>query len=186
MRQFLLTCLVAALALATCSAQVELNPYVGLITGDRRVELIQPTDDVFVYEGNRLQLGVDALFGAGQLAPLAGLSYRMSSYESEQAAASFDYGRLRLPLGLAYRVLAADFDINLVFSAAIAPGLALGDDRTETVLLVDNRVDWRGRGAATFYLGTVTLGLQYGRTLFGSADALGPTGDFVVTLGARF
>ena len=185
MHQFLLTYLVAALALATCSAQVELNPYVGLITGDRRVELLQPTDGVFVYEGNRLQVGVDALFGAGQLAPLAGLSYRMSSYESEQAA-SFDYGRLRLPLGLAYRVLAADFDINLVLSAAVAPGLALGDERTETVLLVENKVDWRGRGTATFYLGAVTLGLQYGQTLFGSADALGQTNDFVVTLGARF
>ena len=167
------------------SAQVELNPYVGLITGDRTVDLVQPTDGVFTYEGNRWQLGVDALFGAGQWAPLAGLSYRMSGYESGQAA-SFDYGRLRLPLGVAYRVLAADFDINLVLSAAVAPGLALGDDRTETVILVDNKVDWRGRSAATFYLGTVTLGLQYGQTLFGSADALGQTNDFIVALGARF
>ncbi len=185
MRQFLLTYLFIVFATATGSAQVELNPYVGLITGDRTIDLVQPTDDIFTYEGDRWQLGIDALFGAGQLAPLVGLSYRMSSYESKQAA-SFDYGRLRLPLGLAYRVLAADFDINLVLSVAIAPGLALGDDRTETVILFENNIDWRGRAAATFYLGSVTLGLQYGQNVSSPENSFGPNGDFTLTLGARF
>ena len=185
MRPYFLSCFIVACATAFVSAQVELNPYVGLITGDRSVDLVQPTDDVFTYTGDRWHLGVDALFGAGQLAPLVGLSYRMSSYESEQAA-SFDSGRLRLPVGVAYRLLAADFDINLVLSAAVAPGLALGDERTETVILFDNDIDWRGRAAATFYLGSITLGLQYGQTLSAPTHTFGPDNDFTLTLGTRF
>ena len=185
MKHFLLTSLLAILTAATGCAQIEFNPYVGLITGDRTVDVVQPNDEVFSYKGDRLQLGIDALFGAGQLAPLVGLSYRTNSYDSEQAA-SINYARLRLPLGLAYRVLAADFDINLVLSAAIAPGLALGDERTETVVLRENSIDWLGRGGATLYLGSITLGLQYGVVLSANDHPLGRDNDFALTLGARF
>ncbi len=124
------------------------------------------------------------LVGAGQLAPLAGLVYRPNSYESG-AGEVFNYGQISLPLGLAYRILTADLDINLVLHAAVVPGFAFGDD-TVAGNTIDHGLDWRGRGGVTLYLGTLTLGGQY---LHGFAeDGLpgGRSGTFVLTLGGRF
>ncbi|CAH0999308.1 hypothetical protein LEM8419_00606 [Neolewinella maritima] len=165
--------------------QVEINPYLGVLTGDRQIDLVQPADDVFTYTGDRLLLGADVLFGAGNLAPLVGLSYQFSRYETEQAPA-FDYGHLRLPLGLAYRLLPADLDLNVVLTVAVAPGLSLGDDRTETVTFDQSTIDWAGRGAVTLYLDLFTVGIQCMRGFSASGTTQELATYLGLTAGARF
>ncbi len=182
--RYLIVLLALGIFTTPASAQLELNPYFGLATGDQAVTLPSANDAPVSYAGDRFLLGVDVLVGAGQLAPLAGLVYRPNSYENE-AGDVFNYGHISLPLGLAYRMLAADFDVNLVLHAAIVPGLAFGDDAVAGSA-IDHGLDWRGRGGVTLYLGTLTLGGQY-RYAFGQ-DRLpqGRSGTFVLTLGGRF
>ena len=162
-------------------AQVEYNPYVGLFSGDNRIELLGPTDGVDVYEGPRYAFGADFLFGAGQLAPSAGILFRPGRYESTTAA-SFTRHRLHLPLGLAYRVIAPDWDINLVPSLAVVPGLILGDGVGE-----ERRLDWGARAGIRLYLDWATVGVHYFR---GFGDPL-PEGEheegrMLYTIGLRF
>ena len=166
---------------ATGRAQIEYNPYVGLFSGDNRIELVGPTDGVDVFEGQRYAVGADFLFGAGQLAPSAGILFRPGRYESTTAE-SFTRHRLQLPLGLAYRVIAPDWDINLVPSVAVVPGLILGDGVGE-----ENGVHWSGRAGVRLYLDWATLGVHYFR---GFGDPL-PRGEheegrMLYTIGLRF
>ncbi|MCP9236430.1 hypothetical protein [Lewinella sp. JB7] len=169
---------------APASAQIEFSPYIGLATGDQSVELVRPTDNFDRYAGDRLLAGFDLLFGAGQLVPVAGLAYRPTTYE-ESGGEDFRYDRLTLPLGFAYRLLAADFDINVVLHAAALPGISWGDDSASGQTL-DHGLHWGARGGLTLYLGTVTLGGQYLIDVGRSGPVGGAGTTFVVTAGGRF
>ncbi|THH40457.1 hypothetical protein [Neolewinella litorea] len=160
------------------SGQVEVNPYVGFVPGKDR--LSTTGGDL---KGSRYLLGIDALLGAGQLAPLGGLFYVQQRYEGG-ASGDFSYGRVHLPLGVAYRLLAPDFDLNLVPSLALAPGLTLGSDAAPDFM---RELDWSLRAGARLYLDTVTVGVHYLLSLTdhypeGKEDPAG----VVLTLGARF
>ena len=175
----LLLSLLAASAIGR--AQIEFNPYVGLFSGGNRIELVGPTDGVDVYDGPQYAVGADFLFGAGQLAPSAGVLFRPGRYESPTAE-SFTRHRLHLPLGLAYRVIAPDWDINLVPSLAVVPGLILGDGVGE-----ERAVDWSARAGIRLYLDWASLGVHYFR---GLGDPL-PRGEheegrMLYTIGLRF
>ena len=166
------------------SAQIEYNPYAGILTGKERLRFTGPTDDVTVYESSDWVVGADLLFGSGQLAPLAGVFYRSGSYTAP-GGEGLAYHRLHLPLGVAYRLLAPDFDINLVPSLAVAPGVVLGDD---TNLSNDPDIDWSGRAGAVLYLDFVTVGVDYLRsftTHFADADGE-KRGRWLLTLGIRW
>ncbi|MBB4079304.1 hypothetical protein GGR28_001924 [Lewinella aquimaris] len=166
---------------APAFAQIEVNPYIGLATGSQEVQLPGPTDIFETYTGDHLLAGVDLLFGAGQLAPLAGIAYRPNTYENQAGRAYSDH-RLSLPLGAAYRILAADFDLNLVFHAAVVPGMFWGDDPAGD----DRGVDWAARGGLTLYLGTVTVGGQYYWNLGEDPLEITRTNAFILTMGGRF
>ncbi len=169
---------------APALAQLQVNPYVGLATGNQSVALATPTDGLENYAGDRLLVGVDVLAGAGQWAPLAGLVYRPTTYESD-AGEVFNYGHIYLPLGIAYRLLAADFDINVLLHGALAPGISFGDGMASGTC-IDHGLNWLGRGGVTLYLGTVTLGGQFVHS-FGEDGLIGSRGGtFVLTLGGRF
>ena len=169
---------------APASAQLEFNPYLGLATGKESIQLTAPNDAVNTYHADRFMLGLDVLIGARKLAPLVGIQYHPSTYESGTAA-GFRYDRITLPVGLAYRVLEADFDINIVFHAAVAPGLTWGDGEAAG-MEIDQGFNWSARGGATLYLGTVTLGAQFVRHLPADGYRRLRAGTFMVTLGARF
>ena len=162
------------------AAQVEWHPYAGLFTGGRSVERVAGNDAVVVYEGQRTAVGLEAQFGAGQLTPFGGLLYRPGAYRTGTDA-GFDYHRLHLPLGVGYRLLSPQFDINLFPSVAVVPGLAIGDAAEGESL------SWSGRFGAGLYLDWFTLSAYYWHDF---TDALGgelPAGGrALLTLGARF
>ena len=166
------------------SAQVEWNPYVGLLTGDREVYNTSALDVVNVYTGDRLLLGADALIGSGQLAPLVGLSYQPNSFE-DALRNTFDYHHLQLPLGVAYRLIDPSWDINLLLSAAAAPRLTFGDESVREVL-GDDGVNWLGRGGVTLFIDFVSLGFQYQYKFRDPEPGHGPRAATAITLGARF
>ncbi len=166
---------------ASCLAQIEVNPYLGIFSGGNELRLFNDNDGLDVYEGQQYAIGLDALFGAGHLAPTAGLLFRPGQFESETAE-SFTLHRLHLPLGLAYRVLAPDFDINLVPSAAIVPGLVFGEGGD-----LEHTLDWTARAGVRLYLDWFTLGAYY----FKSFTDHYPSGEheegrMLYTLGVRF
>ena len=170
-----------SLVAAAGRAQIEYNPYVGLFAGENRIELLGPTDGLDVYEGPQYAVGADFLFGAGQLAPSAGVLFRPGRYESTTAE-SFTRHRLQLPLGLAYRVIAPDWDINLVPSLTVVPGLILGDGVGS-----ERTLNWSARAGIRLYLDWVSLGVHYFR---GLGDPL-PRGEheegrMLYTVGLRF
>ncbi|MGB3801627.1 MAG: hypothetical protein WA952_17555 [Lewinella sp.] len=172
----------AFLLLATrLVGQLEVNPYVGLFSGDNQLTLIGPTDGVDVYDAQRFAVGLDVLFGAGQLAPSAGVLFRPGRYESSTAE-TFSQHRLQVPLGLAYRVIAPDWDINLVPSLAVVPGFTFGDGPEG-----NDPISWSGRGGVRLYLDWFTVGVHYFRT-FTDTFAVGEhqEGRVLYTVGARF
>lgn len=172
------------LALRPAAAQIELNPYLGFSPGDDRLSLPATADNpAESFEGHRYFLGADALFGANQLAPLAGAVYVHQRY-SGSGGTDFSYGRIQIPLGLAYRLLAPDFDINLVPSLAVVPGLNLG---TSAAPAFQRDLDVSLRAAVRLYLDDWTLGTQYwwNFTDHYPAGAETPAG-WVLTAGMRF
>ncbi|PPK88541.1 hypothetical protein CLV84_1509 [Neolewinella xylanilytica] len=179
--RYYLLLLAAWLLNAPAAAQLEYHPYFGLFSGDAQISLIGDDDGVDVFDGQRYAVGLDVLVGAGQLAPSVGLLFRPGRYESPTAE-PFSRHRLQLPLGLAYRVLPPAFDINLVPSVAIIPGLALGDGVGE-----DRSVDWSGRIGIRLCIDWFTCGAHYFRTFTdpfpgGEHEA----GRVLYTVGARF
>ncbi|WP_116125096.1 hypothetical protein [Lewinella sp. IMCC34183] len=175
---------VTVLSGSALPAQIEYNPYGGLLTGTERLTFVSPVDAVEVYESSDWVGGVDLLFGSGQWAPLAGVLYRAGSYDGP-AGDGLAYHRLYVPLGVAYRLLTPDFDINLVPHVAIAPGLVLGDD---TNLSTDPDLHWNGRAGVRLYLDFVSLGVDYLRaftTHFPDGSGEKP-GRLVLSLGLRW
>lgn len=172
------------LAFGTLSAQVEWHPYAGLVTGDRAVTLTEPDDALTTYTGDRLLVGADLLFGGRSLAPLVGVAYQPNTYVTRDGDRSFAYHHLQLPLGVAYRLLPADLDLNLLLTAAIAPGLRLGDKDTETVLLDDKAIAWMGRGGIVLCIYSATLGVQYRHQL--NTGLPQRSGAWALTAGLRF
>ncbi|WP_116107455.1 hypothetical protein [Lewinella sp. IMCC34191] len=166
---------------APAAGQLELNPYVGLFSGENQLTLIGATDGLDIYDAQRYAVGLDVLFGAGQLAPTAGLLYRPGKYES-RTAEDFTQHRLHVPLGLAYRVIAPDFDINLVPALAVVPGFRFGDGPAN-----DQSISWSGRAGIRVYLDWFTLGVHYFRT-FTDSFSTGEhrEGRVLYTVGARF
>lgn len=139
------------------TAQVEFNPYGGILTGRESLRFVGPTDAVTEYGGRDWIVGTDLLFGAGQLAPLAGLLYRSGSLDGP-GGESFAYDRLYLPIGVGYKLLSPDFDINLVPTLAVAPGLVVNDG---TSFADDRSLTWNGRAGARLFLDFVSLGVDY-------------------------
>ena len=177
---FIFSLLLLFLGTVPAAAQIEWHPYVGLFTGDRSVERGSGNDATVVFEGQRLALGLETQFGSGQLTPFGGVLYRPGAYRTD-GDAGFDFHRLHVPLGLGYRLLSPQFDINVFPSVAVVPGLSFGDAAE------GEGVSWSGRVGAGLYLDWFTLGLYYwrdfGDPLGGELPAGGRT---LLTAGARF
>lgn len=177
---FILSLLFLFLVAGPAAAQIEWHPYAGLFTGDRSVRRVTGNDAVVVYEGQRTALGLEAQFGAGQLTPFGGLLYRPGAYRTGSDA-GFDFHRLHLPVGLGYRLLSPQFDINLFPSAAVVPGLPFGD-ATE-----GERVGWSGRFGLGLYLDWFTLSAYYWHDFTEPLGGELPAGTrTLLTVGARF
>ena len=172
------------LTASTLWGQLEFTPYLGVVLGDRAVLITEPLDELTAYTGDRLLLGADVLFGGGALAPLVGVAFQPNSYVSADGTRDFRYHHLQLPLGLAYRLLPADLDLNLLLTAALGPGLRLGDESTGTVLLDDAGVAWMGRGGILLYIYSATVGVQYRHQL--NTGLPQRSGQWAVTAGLRF
>ena len=177
---FILSLLVLLLTAGPAAAQIEWHPYAALFTGDRSVERGGGADAVVVYEGQRTALGLETQFGGGQLTPLAGVLYRPGSYRTGTDA-GFDFHRLHLPLGLGYRLLSPQFDINIFPSVAVVPGLPFGD------AVEGDGLSWSGRFGAGLYLDWFTLSAYYWHDFTDALDGEVPGGGrALLTLGARF
>ncbi|NJB86509.1 hypothetical protein GGR26_002277 [Lewinella marina] len=171
----------ALLSLSPLAAQVEVNPYIGYLLGEDRLT-VGEGGSVREFTGTRYAVGVDALLGARQLAPSGGLLYVHRKFSGD-GGTDFSYGSVHLPLGLAYRVLPPDFDLNLVANLAVAPGWVAGGG---TAPGFEGNLDWSLRGGVRLYLDYVTLGVHY----FGSfTDHYPPDREVVpqwmLTLGIR-
>lgn len=164
------------------AAQLEIHPYAGYLKAadDNRIEL---GDGVYVSHAvNRYLAGVDVHVGSRRLAPLFGLVYGRKKVAL--SAGDLHFNRVWLPLGLAYRLRAADTSFNLVAHGAFVPGVTLvsGKDleRGET------EVNYRIRGGLLLYFDFITLGADY---YYGFTDGQledTASGAFVLRLGGRF
>lgn len=161
-------------------SQVEYHVQTGLFTGTNEVALLSVDDAVDVYTGTRYVVGVETLFGSGQVAPLAGLLFQPGRYRSPTAE-DFAFHRLYAPLGVAYRLLSPQFDLNFVPSVAAVPAISFGDGAEGEGL------SWNGRVGAALLLDWFTLGAYYWRSFgdgFGSKEHSG--GRALLTAGVRF
>ena len=163
------------------TAQLEVNPFVGLVNGDAgRVVGVGPTDgpvDLDVASG--YALGVRAFYGKNQLVPIAGLSYARRRTTQPQGLLIDDWAnRWRGELGLAYRVRGADTSFNLMPSAAAV----VYDQRRDGGTGVQARV------GVDLFFDFIVLGAHY-YPAFNETDApaTAPRASvWILTLGGRF
>jgi hypothetical protein len=139
------------------SAQVESHPYLGVSSTGRALQTVGPADAPLSLDTDQYLLGLDLHFGRRSLTPLAGLGYRLLTAEPGPDE-SLNYHVLSLPLGLAYRLLPADLDLNLVPHLALLPTYTWETfDRGSAGYGLDVGL----RTGVSAYLHWATLGVQY-------------------------
>jgi hypothetical protein len=162
MRPFLfLPLLLSLMALSPrLLAQIEFHPYLGLSVQDVELRTTDAAGTNFSLPTDQYLGGLEAHLGRRLLTPLFGLSYRYLSADTDALpeGGRLDYHVVSLPLGMAYRLLPADLDINLVPQLALLPTYSfLRGESGQT----DYGLGWSLRAATSVYLDWATLGLQY-------------------------
>ncbi len=138
-------------------AQLQLNPYAFQWRPNKELTL-SPGNDI---ADRSLGIGVEALFGAKQLAPFAALAYQHRQYSSEESG-DFELDELQFQLGLAWRIRAASTSFNLVPHLALSPGLTLGASQDSNLLpeisdALENSLNLRLKAGITLYLDFISL-----------------------------
>jgi len=170
---------------APTAAQLEVNPYVGIL--NEANEYIDRSVDnaATVYANDRkYALGADALFGAGRVAPLAGILFIHRRYAAA-GTGDFTDDRLLIPLGAAYRLRHPATSFNILLSAAAVPGFSLSGDDTPISEARDG-ISWGLRGGAVLTFDFITAGVYYYRDLGDAPLGQSPKGSLIFALGGRF
>lgn len=165
--------------------QLEVYPYVGIVSGADNFWNVEPDDALtrYTHQGG-YAVGVDVLVGARRLAPLIGLVYQTNRYDSPRG--ELDYNRALLPLGVAYRLRHPNTSFNLIASAAGVAGRVLDTD-DELVDTIREGIQWNLRGGLVLTLDFITLSAHYYRGLSNGTGLENTQNDtFVLGLGGRF
>lgn len=159
----------------TLRAQVEVNPYAGLLLSIDDLSLSQDGSAPLTYTGKGYTLGADVFIGGRQLALLTGLAFYSKRYTRSGSDGLSDDAFI-VPLGLAYRLRHPDTSFNLVVSAAGTAGKREGGDG----------VSFGARGGLTAYFDMVSIGVNYYRGLSDTPSGRWEADNLALTLGGRF
>ena len=172
----LLPCLVLTLLYsAALSAQVEVNPYAGVLLSVEDLDVPQDGSTFSSYNGKGYALGADVLIGGRQLALLTGVAYYHKQYTRSGSDDIADETFI-VPLGLAYRLRRPDTSFNLVASAAGTGGKREGVDG----------ISFGVRGGLTAYFDMVSIGVSYYRGFGDTQPGRVAANTLALTLGGRF
>lgn len=165
------------------SGQVEIYP--GAATIQFSAKPAHPDVEYQLSEGNGFLLGVDALAGSRNLAPLAAVYFQRVDFLGVNQQ-SIKFSRLLLPIGLAYRLRPANTSFNLIPSTAIVPVISMGNKDLLPEYEV-NSFQFQARFGLVLTLDMITFGTHYWPSFGGFwKNSSAKPNFFSFSLGIRF